>query len=126
MHLPHDVVEVVNVPDRTDLTAERHGCVEAHLAGLVLEVDLDRVDPFLVDQLHDAPAKIRIGPAVRRDVHRPYWLSGPPWDDLDRHAAGGAVSREIDRLQQEPPWQRRRDARLEAAVVDLRGAPLDQ
>ena len=121
-----DVVEVVDVPDRTDLPAKRHGCVEAHLARLVLEIDLDRVDPLLVDQLHHAPAKIRVGPPVRRDVHRPYRLGRPPRDDLDRHAAGGAVPREIDRLQQEPPWQRRRDARREAAVVDFRGAPRDQ
>ncbi len=125
MHLLHDVVEVVDVSDRTDLAAERHGCVEAHLARLVLEVDLDRVDPFLVDQLHHAAAKIRIGPAVRRDVHRPHRFCRPPRDDVDRHAASGAVSREIDRLQQELPRQRRREARREASVVDFRGATRD-
>ena len=72
MHLLHDVVEVVD-HGPLDLAAKGHGCVEA-LARLVFEVDLDRVDPFLVDQLHHAPAKIRVRPAVRRDVHRPYRL----------------------------------------------------
>jgi hypothetical protein len=45
MHLLDDVVEVVDAPDGADLPAERHGCVEPDYARLVLEVDLDRVDP---------------------------------------------------------------------------------
>ena len=118
------VAQVVDVlRRRRSARPSGDGRVEAHLARLVLEVDLDRVDPVLVDQLDHATAQRRVGPAVQRDVHRAYRLGGRRGMMSTAHAASGAVSREIDRLQQELSWQRRREARREATVVDWAARP---
>ncbi len=118
VHLANDVVEVVDLLHGADATAERYLRVEPDNPGLVLEVDLDRVDPPLVDQLHDATAQVGIRPAVERDVHRAHGHGRPTRDDLDGDAAAGAVSRRIDGFEEQRRRQRRRDADGEATVLD--------
>ena len=83
----HRLGEVVRVPLGTDLPGDRHAGAPADDAELVLDVELDRVDPPLGEQAQHASPQPGMRPGVRAHVHRPHRVPRQAWRRADLQPA---------------------------------------
>src|SRR5207244_3170187 len=99
-------------------------CVEADAARLVLEVELDRIDPTLVDHLHDRLAQARRRPGVDRDVDGSNGRGRGPGDQLDGDRLPVRVAEAIARDKGPGGPRAKAEADREAALLESDGAPV--
>ena len=86
------VGEVHRHVDGADLARERHRRVPADLPAFLLQVELDRVDPALRDQVEHAVAETVVGPRVGGHVDGPDRVRREPGLDGDPDALGRGVA----------------------------------
>jgi hypothetical protein len=113
VQLVHRLAQPVVVPDRADLLGERHLRVVADVAVLVLEVELDGVDPARVDEVEDVALQARRAPGDRRHVH----AVDRRTPDGDEHLLLDDVVGLVPGDEQHGAGRRARVAEGEAAVV---------
>ena len=113
--------EVDDRLDGADPRRERDAGVPADSAGLVLEVELDCVDPALVDQVEDPLPQGRVGPGVEGDVHRADRVRRRARLHRDPDATGGRVPERVRGDERHRPLRARRPRDLKAAVLDEYG-----
>ena len=111
------VLQVEDLPDRADLAAERHRGVPADDSRFVFEVELDRVDALLVEQLKHGRAELRVRPAVGRHVDRPHRVARQPRHEEDGDHTGGGVAGGVPRDDLDRLGRRGREVELEAPVL---------
>ena len=93
VELLHGRAEVVRRPLGADRPRERHAGTPADDAGLVLEIELDGVDPLLVEQPQHVRPQAVVRPGVGAHVHRAHGIAREPRRRPDLEPAVGDVAR---------------------------------
>jgi hypothetical protein len=75
--------QVIDRLDRPDFPPERDRRVKSDRAGLVLQIELHRVDPTRVDEIENPTPQLGVRPRIERDVHGTNRRARPPRDELD-------------------------------------------
>ncbi len=117
--------EVVDVANGADLPPERHGRVPADDAGLVLEIELDRVDLLLLDQVEHAAAQLVVRPGIGAHVHGAHRLRRLARHERDGDGAERRVPGRVGGVELERGRRRRLEIEREAAVLQLERTAVD-